>query len=94
MISGNRQLPLYLSAPHECSYLPDRQSTTLFADPRGFRMTIDQMLHPYAGQQIDKVVAWLDGWESRRRRAARIMSLRKNPFSRVTPIRGTHPEPA
>ena len=33
-----------------------RDVTTLFADPRGFRMTIDQMLHPYAGQPIDKVV--------------------------------------
>ena len=29
----HRQLPLYLSAPHACSYLPDRQSSTLFADP-------------------------------------------------------------
>lgn len=28
-----RQLPLYLSAPHACSYLPGRQSSTLFADP-------------------------------------------------------------
>ena len=33
-----------------------RDVTTLFADPRGFRMAIDQMLHPYAGVQIDKVV--------------------------------------
>lgn len=33
-----------------------RDVTTLFADPRGFRMAIDQMLHPYAGLQIDKVV--------------------------------------
>jgi len=33
-----------------------RDVTTLFADPRGFRMAIDQMLHPYAGQRIDKVV--------------------------------------
>ena len=33
-----------------------RDVTTLFADPRGFRMAIDQMLHPYAGMQIDKVV--------------------------------------
>ena len=33
-----------------------RDVTTLFADPRGFRMAIDQMLHPYAGEQIDKVV--------------------------------------
>jgi arginine-tRNA-protein transferase len=29
----SRQLPLYLSAPHSCSYLPDRQASTLFADP-------------------------------------------------------------
>ena len=33
-----------------------RDVTTLFADPRGFRMAVDQMLHPYAGQDIDKVV--------------------------------------
>ncbi len=33
-----------------------RDVTTLFADPRGFRMAIDQMLHPYAGMQIDKVI--------------------------------------
>lgn len=33
-----------------------RDVTTLFADPRGFRMAVDQMLHPYAGIQIDKVV--------------------------------------
>jgi adenine phosphoribosyltransferase len=33
-----------------------RDVTTLFADPRGFRMAIDQMLHPYAGMKIDKVV--------------------------------------
>ena len=33
-----------------------RDVTTLFADPRGFRIAIDQMLHPYAGQPIDKVV--------------------------------------
>lgn len=30
-----RQLPLYLSAPHPCSYLEDRQASTLFADPNG-----------------------------------------------------------
>lgn len=40
--------------PHEGIMF--RDVTTLFADPRGFRMAIDQMLHPYAGQQIDKVV--------------------------------------
>nr|WP_246251940.1 adenine phosphoribosyltransferase [Sulfitobacter algicola] len=33
-----------------------RDVTTLFADPRGFRMAIDQLLHPYADQQIDKVI--------------------------------------
>ncbi len=33
-----------------------RDVTTLFADPRGFRMAVDQMLHPYAGVHIDKVV--------------------------------------
>lgn len=33
-----------------------RDVTTLFADPRGFRMCIDQLLHPYAGERIDKVV--------------------------------------
>ncbi len=33
-----------------------RDVTTLFADARGFRMAIDQLLHPYAGRPIDKVV--------------------------------------
>ncbi|MCL4186150.1 MAG: adenine phosphoribosyltransferase [Rhodobacteraceae bacterium] len=32
-----------------------RDVTTLFADARGFRMAIDQLLHPYAGMRIDKV---------------------------------------
>jgi len=40
--------------PHEGIMF--RDVTTLFADPRGFRMTIDQLLHPYAGEPIDKVV--------------------------------------
>jgi len=40
--------------PHEGIMF--RDVTTLFADPRGFRMAIDQMLHPYAGMAIDKVV--------------------------------------
>jgi arginine-tRNA-protein transferase len=30
-----RRLPLYLSPPHRCSYLADRQSQTLFVDPHG-----------------------------------------------------------
>ena len=33
MKHSGRQLALYLSAPHQCSYLPERQSNTLFADP-------------------------------------------------------------
>ncbi len=33
-----------------------RDVTTLFSDPRGFRVAIDQLLHPYAGQDIDLVV--------------------------------------
>ena len=33
-----------------------RDVTTLFADPRGFRLAVDQMLEPYVGQKIDKVV--------------------------------------
>ena len=40
--------------PHEGIMF--RDVTTLFADPRGFRMCVDQMLHPYAGQDIDLVV--------------------------------------
>ncbi len=40
--------------PHEGIMF--RDVTTLFSDPRGFRICIDQMLHPYAGQPIDKVV--------------------------------------
>lgn len=40
--------------PHEGIMF--RDVTTLLADPRGFRMAIDQMLHPYVGERIDKVV--------------------------------------
>lgn len=40
--------------PHEGILF--RDVTTLFADPRGFRMAIDQLLHPYAGMRFDKVV--------------------------------------
>jgi adenine phosphoribosyltransferase len=32
-----------------------RDVTTLFADARGFRMAIDQLLTPYAGLRIDRV---------------------------------------
>ncbi len=40
--------------PHEGILF--RDVTTLFADARGFRICVDQLLHPYAGMQIDKVV--------------------------------------
>lgn len=32
-----------------------RDVTTLFSDPRGLRLAVDLMLHPYAGTHIDKV---------------------------------------
>jgi adenine phosphoribosyltransferase len=40
--------------PHEGIIF--RDVTTLFADARGFRMAVDQILHAYAGTHIDKVV--------------------------------------
>jgi len=40
--------------PHEGIMF--RDVTTLFADARGLRLAVDQMLHPYAGMRIDKVV--------------------------------------
>ena len=33
-----------------------RDVTTLFLDPRGFRLAVDQILHHHMGQQIDTVV--------------------------------------
>lgn len=39
--------------PHEGILF--RDVTTLFADPRGFRICVDQLLSPYAGMRIDKV---------------------------------------
>lgn len=40
--------------PHEGIIF--RDVTTLFADARGFRMAVDQLLHTHAGTRIDKVV--------------------------------------
>lgn len=40
--------------PHEGIIF--RDVTTLFADARGFRMAVDQILHAHAGTPIDKVV--------------------------------------
>ncbi|RDC73455.1 adenine phosphoribosyltransferase [Rhodovulum sp. 12E13] len=39
--------------PHEGIMF--RDVTTLFADPRGLRMAVDQLLHPWSGQPIDAV---------------------------------------
>ena len=44
----------FVDFPHEGIFF--RDVTTLFSDPKGFRMAVDQMLHPYAGERIDKVV--------------------------------------
>ncbi len=40
--------------PHEGIMF--RDVTTLFANPRGFRIAVDQLVQPYAGERIDKVV--------------------------------------
>jgi len=34
-----------------------RDVSTLFSDARGLRMAVDQLLHPYSGEKIDKVAA-------------------------------------
>jgi len=39
--------------PHEGILF--RDVTTLFSDTRGFRIAVDQLLHPYAGTEIDCV---------------------------------------
>jgi len=39
--------------PHEGILF--RDVTTLFQDPRGFRMAVDQLLAPYVGERIDMV---------------------------------------
>ncbi|MEX2520186.1 MAG: adenine phosphoribosyltransferase [Paracoccaceae bacterium] len=39
--------------PHEGVLF--RDVTTLMGDPRGFRMAVDMLVHPYAGRRIDRV---------------------------------------
>lgn len=39
--------------PHEGVLF--RDVTTLMGDPRGFRMAVDMMVHPYVGRSIDRV---------------------------------------
>jgi arginine-tRNA-protein transferase len=57
VIKANRHLPLYLSAPHACSYLPNRQSSTLFADPEQLMdmATYSELLH-YGFRRSGKMV--------------------------------------
>jgi len=40
--------------PHEGILF--RDVTTLFLDPRGFRLAVDQLLAPYVGERIDLVI--------------------------------------
>ena len=57
-------MPAYATVRDYIRTIPDfphagimfRDVTTLFADPRGLRMAVAQLLHPYAGSRIDKVV--------------------------------------
>lgn len=51
------QLPLYLSAPHPCSYLPGRLASTLFADPDAAMTMADygELLH-YGFRRSGKLV--------------------------------------
>ena len=54
----NRTVKDYVRSIHDFPYegIIFRDVTTLFADARGFRMAVDQLLHAYAGTRIDKVV--------------------------------------
>jgi len=40
-------------------------------------------------EQIEKIVAWLDGWEARRKRALQITGVRRQPFSRISLLQKT-----
>jgi len=40
--------------------------------------------------QIEKIVAWLNGWEARRQRALQITGVRRQPFSRVSILQKPH----
>jgi arginine-tRNA-protein transferase len=52
-----RQLPLYLTAPHTCSYLPDRLSSTLFVDPQAAMdmQSYSELLH-YGFRRSGRIV--------------------------------------
>ena len=54
----SREVKDYIRSIHDFPHegIIFRDVTTLFSDARGFRMAVDQLLHAYAGQRIDKVV--------------------------------------
>jgi adenine phosphoribosyltransferase len=58
MIRAQKTVQDYIRTIHDFPHegIMFRDVTTLFADPRGFRMAVDQLLHPYAGADIDVVV--------------------------------------
>ncbi len=63
--------------PHEGIMF--RDVTTLFADPRGFRMCIDQLLHPMPGCGSTRWSGWRRGassWAARWRISCRSASCR------------------
>ena len=49
MTSSLRDLKVYTTYPHSCSYLKDQEATTLFIDPR---QEMDQLLYSRLSQTI------------------------------------------
>ena len=67
-----------------------RDVTTLFGDPRGFRMAVDLLLHPWAGVRIDKVAGleargFILGGAVAHQLSAGFVPCRAAPSSRATP---------
>ena len=40
--------------------------------------------------QIERIAKWLDGWSERRRQAAEITGVRRQPFANVSFLRRSH----